>query len=307
MSLLQVIAPDVVFNHIRYRHKRNNARLRSLGLISIAEERRSNDEAWRRQSLNGIDGSGDDGESSSSDGEYSEGNEKSSKKKKKSRAPLLPPREGKRKSRRLMQLPSEHAASVEDVGGDAPNNETSAERKERKERIKQERAALVEECREARQRAAIEVAKAGGKAAAKENPTATYEHCLMRVRSMTEKGLMNRVGGNVDLVPMRNNTEMNANLSTRAIRVEIICELPVCCSHVTTRVQLFSLNHRETSTLGAGLRKTTSLVRLHLKIVQYVELILHDLWFIIAGPCYRTSIRKALRGKDGNLQIVLAR
>merc|ERR1712194_748134 len=103
------------------------------------------------------------------------------------------PREGKRKSRRLMQLPSEHAASVEDVGGDAPNNETSAERKERKERIKQERAALVEECREARQRAAIEVAKAGGKTAAKENPTATYEHCLMRVRSMTEKGLMNRV------------------------------------------------------------------------------------------------------------------
>jgi len=51
----------------------------------------------------------------------------------------------------------------------------------------------VEECRGTRQRAAVEVARAGAVRAGRENPTATYEHCLMRVRSMTEKGLGNRV------------------------------------------------------------------------------------------------------------------
>lgn len=64
---------------------------------------------------------------------------------------------------------------------------------ERKERIRAEREEMVIECREARQRAAIEAAKAGFKAAGKENPTATYEHCLMRVKTMTEKGLANRI------------------------------------------------------------------------------------------------------------------
>ena len=35
--------------------------------------------------------------------------------------------------------------------------------------------------------------EAGAEQAAKENPTATYEHCLMRVRTMSDKGLRNRV------------------------------------------------------------------------------------------------------------------
>jgi hypothetical protein len=35
--------------------------------------------------------------------------------------------------------------------------------------------------------------EAGAEKAAKENPTATYEHCLMRVRTMSQKGLCNRV------------------------------------------------------------------------------------------------------------------
>ena len=53
--------------------------------------------------------------------------------------------------------------------------------------------AIVEECRQARQRAALRVMEAGAEKAAKENPTATYEHCLMRVKTMTDKGLTNRV------------------------------------------------------------------------------------------------------------------
>lgn len=172
--------------------ERNNARLRSLGLITIAEERGSNDIAWGRQRLGGHDNDGgggeDEDEDSSSDEEYVEGKESSKKRKKKSRS-ALPQREGSRKSRRLMSLPSEYASGDEACGEDVLKLTPA----ERKERIQKERVALVEECREARQRAAIEVANAGVDMAGKENPTATYEHCLMRVRSMTEKGLANRV------------------------------------------------------------------------------------------------------------------
>ena len=158
--------------------EKNNARLRSLGLISVAEEKQSNDNAWGRTN----NASDDDDDDSSSDEEYSEGNASSVKKRRKKKS-SLPPREGSRKSRRLMHLPSE-----DDYG--TPPNETA---QERKARIQKEREDLVEECREARQRAAIEVAKAGVDVAGQKNPTATYEHCLMRVRTMNEKGLANRV------------------------------------------------------------------------------------------------------------------
>ncbi|KAL7539546.1 hypothetical protein ACHAXR_010806 [Thalassiosira sp. AJA248-18] len=154
--------------------ERNNARLRSLGLISVAEERSSNDMAWGRQILSIKDDDLDDEEDPSSDEEYSEGKVSSKKKKKRSRS-ALPPREGSRKSRRLMNLPSVYASG--DIVDDHESTGTAAERKER---IKKEREALVEECRESRQRAAIEVANAGLEMAGTKNPTATYEHCLMR-------------------------------------------------------------------------------------------------------------------------------
>lgn len=159
--------------------ERNNARLRSLGLISIREEKTSNDIAWGRDVVEEANHDSSD-EESSSDEEYSEGNQQSStkRKRKKKVQPKVQPREA-RKSRRLMNIPSEE--------------HTSEDPTEKRQRIRQERLAMVEECREARQRAALEVAKAGAKVAGTENPTATYEHCLMRVRSMTEKGLMNRV------------------------------------------------------------------------------------------------------------------
>jgi hypothetical protein len=58
-----------------------------------------------------------------------------------------------------------------------------------------EREDRVRECRRVRLLAAKAIADddAGAEKAAKENPTATYEHCLMRVKSMTEKALANRV------------------------------------------------------------------------------------------------------------------
>ena len=66
-------------------------------------------------------------------------------------------------------------------------------KEERQERVQKQREEIVKECREMRLCAAKAVADAGAEKAAKENPTATYEHCLMRVRTMTEKGLVNRV------------------------------------------------------------------------------------------------------------------
>lgn len=164
--------------------ERNNARLRALGLISTREEKKSNDIAWGRSVEEAKHDDSD--EESSWDEECSEGNQSTTKRKRKKKASSdnMPPREGSRKSLRLMNLPSEHSSETTIVHEDLT---------ERRERIRQERLAMVEECREARQRAALEVAKAGAEIAGKENPTATYEHCLMRVKSMTEKGLINRI------------------------------------------------------------------------------------------------------------------
>lgn len=178
-------APLSTYEETRARNiEKNNARLRSLGLISASEEKRSNDRAWGRETTIPQADDNSDEESASSDEEYTEGSS-STKRKKRPKQPSEP-REGSRKSRRIMNLPAENltADCTEHEG------ESATERKEKK---KAEREAIVIECREARQRAAIEVAKAGVKAAGKENPTATYEHCLMRVRTMAEKGLANRI------------------------------------------------------------------------------------------------------------------
>ena len=158
--------------------ERNNARLRSLGLISAREEEKSNDAAWGRQIK-----SPTHEYDSSSDEEYRPGKKGESRKKR--RGSPTAPREGSRKSRRIMNLPAERSTDGYEHNGVMTT--------EHEERIRAEREAIVIECREARQRAAIEVAKAGASAAGRENPTATYEHCLMRVRTMSEKGLANRI------------------------------------------------------------------------------------------------------------------
>lgn len=160
--------------------KRNNARLRSLGLISILEEKRSNAMA------EGIDLHADDddddetNDDESSDGEWKgEAAAAGSQKKKRKRKKNHEPREGSRKSKRL-----------QGVGVD---NEPLSKLPQDREFVLRERTERVKECREVRLRAAKAVAECGAEKAAKENPTATYEHCLHRVRSMTDKGLANRV------------------------------------------------------------------------------------------------------------------
>ncbi len=139
--------------------KRNNAKLRALGLISSAEEEESNARAEGKLLVT-----------------FECDDKISTKKRKRQENPA----EGPRKSLRL-----------QGIGADLQPVDTKVIRT--KDDITEERIKRVQECREVRLRAAKAVAAAGAEKAAKENPTATYEHCLMRVKSMTEKGLANRV------------------------------------------------------------------------------------------------------------------
>jgi len=149
--------------------KRNNARLRALGLISEAEEKQSNAAA------EGITVLIVDESQSKYDQEYLD---ESPQKKRKRQDTLV---EGSRKSLRLQGIGVDLTPIV------VRNEEEIA--KEREERVR--------ECREARLKAAKAVAAAGAEKAAKENPTATYEHCLMRVKSMNDKRLANRVSQSI--------------------------------------------------------------------------------------------------------------
>jgi hypothetical protein len=150
---------------------RNNRQLLALGLISSLEEQHSNAAAWGLEVPSG-----------EADNTFSTSQEeaKASKKRKLEKPKLQPLRQ----SARLQGQPA--ACNHNDEESDqldmdpAKNGLSMAE----------ERKRIVQECREARLRRALEV---GEEKAAKENPTATYEHCLMRVRTMTDKGLTNRV------------------------------------------------------------------------------------------------------------------
>ena len=175
--------------------ERNNARLRQLGLIGQEEERLSNALAWGHQrqpsSSHRLPRNRDAGiDDENKEGVLEKDTRKRSRKAKTISSPP-PRREGSRKSRRL----ANQTASGDDDDDNSNNNSIEEWKSDNKtlSSTEERRAALVAECREARQRAAIEVAKAGFQMAAKENPTASYEHCLMRVRSMTEKALAARV------------------------------------------------------------------------------------------------------------------
>lgn len=156
--------------------KRNNARLCSLGLISALEENKSNALAAGLE-LKKLSES--ENEDSSVDGEW---DDKTRKRKRTLKFnDKKNPKEGIRKSLRQQGI----GIDLEPLQKSKGPNDNDSVLKEREER--------VIECRETRLKAAKAVAECGAKLAAKENPTATYEHCLMRVRSMTEKGLRNRV------------------------------------------------------------------------------------------------------------------
>jgi hypothetical protein len=160
--------------------ERNNTRLRALGLISIQEERESNAIAWKKQIKHHTQDN-DDNDDEKDEEEYTDTESpKKSGKRKASKSPT----QASRKSSRLQGLQPE--------GSDVDTTVTTTAASSNSREYRQER---VEECRQARQEAAVRMAAAVGGAAqaAKENPTATYEHCLMRVRTMSEKALQRRI------------------------------------------------------------------------------------------------------------------
>lgn len=150
--------------------ERNNARLRLLGLISALEETQSNARAW---GLGVPQNAAIKNTNSCSKEQKGPVTKKRKLKNQVCRSPA-------RKSSRLQGLESVDTVALH--AKPISHEERSNQRKAR-----------VRECREARQLAALRVMEAGEEKAAKENPTATYEHCLIRVRTMTEKGLQNRV------------------------------------------------------------------------------------------------------------------
>ena len=165
-------------------------------MISSYEERRSNAVASgttakaftaneRRDTCQKYSDDDDDGEWRDENG----GEKKQNRRKRKSPANTNnePRLEGHRKSRRLKGEKAEFTST-----GNGSSEEEFLFSKDPAVR-KREREECVDECREVRLRAANAIAACGGEEAAKKNPTATYEHCLMRVKTMTEKGLLNRV------------------------------------------------------------------------------------------------------------------
>ena len=159
--------------------ERNNARLRSLGLISAREESESNAAAWGIPPTNVSPAEGETLDSNDDDEEYKDDTKLSRKRK---NAQKTSP---SRRSRRVKGLEPEGVAHGQDIK--AASSPPS--------RLDRERETRVAECRAARQAAALRFFEqdSATRKAAKENPTATYGHCLMRVQTMTHKALANRV------------------------------------------------------------------------------------------------------------------
>ena len=138
--------------------KGNNACLCSLGHLSAREEIDSNATAWRKIEV------------------------------------AASPYKKQKKRNDTSTKPARKSLQLKGICVSGEEKEDMLKSKEeRQERVQKQREEIVKECREMRLCAAKAVADAGAEKAAKENPTATYEHCLMRVRTMTEKGLVNRV------------------------------------------------------------------------------------------------------------------
>jgi hypothetical protein len=165
--------------------ERNNAKLRGLGLISAREEAESNALAWRRRPTGPTYDDADVECSNGCEGDDAANNSPTSKTGRKRTRQVISARAPVRKSKRIQGL----GIGTPDGTIAADNLKVQRRRDDQDEERRQRR----EECREARQSFALEHAALGTARAAKENPTATYEHCLMRVRTMSGPKLRNRI------------------------------------------------------------------------------------------------------------------
>jgi hypothetical protein len=165
---------------------RNNARLRALGLISAAEEKASNASS-RSSSSSSFPSILATSRTKATSGVKRKHPTKQNKALNQDPAGDAIDEPTSRKSLRLQGMDPKKERRL------PPPTDVSEEGNALTNRMEEERAARVQECRDIRLRRALEVSDEGADKAAAENPTASYEHCLMRVRTMTEKGLANRV------------------------------------------------------------------------------------------------------------------
>lgn len=156
--------------------ERNNARLLSLGLITSKEELTSNDAAWGKRPVVHTRPTDPVDRSSIK-----------SKKRKKKESETICNAVPRRRSRRLA---GNQAQELLNKKSDTDNHNSPSVTEEQ---LQNNRIAEAGTRREARLRAAALVFEAGADTAVMENPTASYDHCLMRVRTMSEKGLGNRI------------------------------------------------------------------------------------------------------------------
>jgi len=173
--------------------QRNNAKLRALGLISAAEEEASNAVALgsSRPSAGTSTRSTCPPSKDTDDDDDEQSRCTSSRGKRRRKKGESVSSSPNRKSLRLKGLAPDDGECTQKRMAPVENEATTSTSISRQH--KEERRKWREECREARQRAALEHAALGAARAARENPTATYDHCLMRVRSMSDPQLRNRV------------------------------------------------------------------------------------------------------------------
>lgn len=176
--------------------ERNNAKLRSLGLISAKEEMESNAAAWGHRLPNK--------EFSTDRASESFKNESSALKKRKRTNSSKEPQNNslcRRQSDRLRlrRTPGNaNSLHLERCHDDLRCSIAPCEpERQGKENAVNNSLGMIQqriiECRKQRLEAAKAFAGLPSAEVAKKNPTATYDHCLMRVRSMSEKALETRI------------------------------------------------------------------------------------------------------------------
>jgi hypothetical protein len=191
--------------------ERNNARLVELGLLSVQEANESNASAWKKkqkqrrqpitlQTTTKTTVETEDTTIPTSnytetattdiDGINNNTNKKQKKKRPLHEAPINNNIQiGSRKSLRLqgIAIPLENENNnIEGNDFERQNNNTLLLKNQREQRRK--------ECHEVRQRIALEYAtNSSNNNTNNSNPTATYEHCLYRIRTMSYKALENRI------------------------------------------------------------------------------------------------------------------
>lgn len=147
--------------------ERNNARLVALGLLTADEAQRSNDAAWKRNTTDNTT------------------HDKDASTKKRKKGQLRQPGQSKRKSLRVQgRDPEKGPQEGRRLVDDEPTVDDNSN-------IAHVRQTRVETRRRAR--ADVRVTEAERTRAARENRTATYAHCLHRVRTMTDRALHSRI------------------------------------------------------------------------------------------------------------------